>query len=511
MTTKRTVRTVSLLLAFVLLAPLAGCGSGASGESGGDTTPAVQTQSAPDAVTTEQPPETEPEPQYEPDDLPPDLRFDGAAVTIYGWSNNSHVERYEYFSEEQTGEIVNDAIFARNRAVEERLGVTLAYHLEPGDNAAFSKWVATVSASIRANSGDYDITAGYSMGGASLASKGMCQPLNELPYLDFSKPWWPSSLMDEATCGGKLYFCSGDLSTSMIYYLYGIYFDQEMLTDNNLESPYTLVKNGTWTVDKMKEMSEDVYSDLNGDGKKGFEDRLGYVTYGIYVDPYYFSCGLHYMEKDENDIPVLSESFSGERSQSVVEKVVSLVQTDGCMLAYGTTELAAAVSGAFKEGRALFISQEFVFAEQLRDAEFTYGIVPFPKYDEEQKEYVTITSFPYTLYAVPLDAKNAAMSAAILEAMGSEGYRTVSPALFEDAFKHKYAQDPECAEMFGLIRSIVSFDFGRVFCDSFSNQTWEVFRSAIINGNTNWMSTAKKYSKAFDKQLSKLTESLLGQ
>ncbi len=490
-----------LLLLAMMLSAFAGCSDTTATEETDASDPAAQTAEA-EVV------ETEEETMYLPDDLPADLTFGGATVTTFGWSGPSLVE---FYVEEQNGEVVNDAIFARNLAVEERLEIELEYHLEPGAYDQRNTWVQALSSSITAGDGAYDMSAGYSMAGASLASKGMCLPLNDLPYLDFDKPWWPESLLDEATCGGKLYFCSGDISTYMIYYLYGVYFNQNMLAEYDMENPYDLVQGGAWTLDKMSEMSSGVYVDINGDGVKGFEDRLGYITYSIYVDPYFFSCGLHTTEKDENDIPFLSPEFGSEKAHSVVEKVVAFTTSEGAMVGNGAEQIDPS-NNLFKEGRALFISHELTYAvNHLRDVEFTYGIVPYPKYDDAQENYVTITSFPYTLFGIPMDAKNPEMSAAVMEAMASESYRTVSPALFENAFKVKYAQDAQSSLMYDLIRSTVSFDFGRVFNNDLNSMTYSLFRNAIVQQNTNWASTIKSNEKALGKMIDRLTQSLLGE
>ena len=490
-----------LLLLAMMLSAFAGCSDAPAAEETDTTDPTASAE----AVETV---ETEEETMYLPDDLPEDLTYDGTTVTTFGWSGPVLVE---FYVEEQNGEVVNDAIFARNLAVEERLNIELEYHLEPGAFDQRNTWVQALSSSITAGDGAYDISAGYSMAGASLASKGMCLPLTDQEYLDFDKPWWPASLLDEATCGGKLYFCSGDISTYMIYYLYGVYFNQDILTEHDLENPYDLVQGGTWTLDKMSEMSAGVYIDLNGDGVKGFEDRLGYITYSIYVDPYFFSCGLHTTEKDENDIPFLSAEFGGEKAHSVVEKVVAFTSAEGSLVGNGAEQIEPS-HNVFKEGRGLFTSHELTFAvNHLRDVEFTYGIVPYPKYDEDQANYVTITSFPYTLYGIPMDAKNPSMSSAVMEAMASESYRTVSPALFENAFKVKYAQDEQSSLMYDLIRSTVSFDFGRVFNNDLNGMTYSLFRTAIVNQNTNWASTVKSNEKPLSKMIEKLNESLLGE
>ena len=107
-----------LLLLAMMLSAFAGCSDTTATEETDATDPAAQTTEA-EAV------ETEEETMYLPDDLPADLNFDGTTVTTFGWSGPVLVE---FYVEEQNGEIVNDAIFARNLAVEERLGIELEYH-----------------------------------------------------------------------------------------------------------------------------------------------------------------------------------------------------------------------------------------------------------------------------------------------------------------------------------------------------------------------------------------------
>jgi hypothetical protein len=484
----------ALCAALTLL--LTACGNAAAEQ---ETETSQNVQTAPEEA---EPVETEEETVYVKDSLPESMDLQSRTITTFGWSGPAFAE---FYVEEQNGEVVNDAIYSRNRSVEERLNITLAYHLEPGSYDKRNDWVNAVRSSITAGDGAYDITAGYSMAGASLAAKGMCLPLNELEYLDFSKPWWPPSLMDEVTCGGKMYVCSGDISTYMIYYLYGVYFNQELIGQFDLENPYDLVQSGEWTVDKLSGMAAAAYIDLNGDGTTDFQDSLGYTTTTVYVDPFYFSCGLHTTEKDENDIPHLAEEFSGEKAHSVVEKVVALVSMDGCLIGDGC-------NGAFKENRALFISHELTYAvSYLREAEFTYGIIPYPKYDEMQEQYVTITSFPYSLYSIPIDTADPDVSALVMEALASEGYRTVSPALFENAYKVKYARDTQSSLMYDLIRSTVSFDFGRVFNNELGGSTYSLFRDSIVGKNTNWISKVKGQSKVMTKMLDKLVAALTGE
>lgn len=488
-----------LLLLAMMLSAFAGCSDAPAAEETDTTDPTASAE----AVETV---ETEEETMYLPDDLPEDLTYDGTTVTTFGWSGPANAE---FYVEEMNGEIVNDAIFERNATVSERLDVVLEYTLVPGANPDRASWVNNISNSITAGDGAYDIAAGYSMAGASLAAKSMLIDLNTLAHIDFTKPWWPSSLQNEATVAGKLYFCSGDISTYMIYYLYGMYFNKQLISDYSLDNPYNLVKEGTWTLDKLMSMSEGIYVDANGNGTKDLADIYGFETHSTYVDPFYFGSGLRTTTVAEDGLPVLSDDFGSEKTHDVLVKLVEFFNTNDAWLETSSYDNA---NNLFKEGRAIFIDHEFTLAiNHLRNTEMDYGIVPIPKYDEAQTEYYTVMSFPYSLYGVPIDAKNPDMSAAVMECLASESYRQVSPALFETGFKVKYATDNESAEMFDIIRESVVFDFGRIFNDNFSSKTYSLFRSAVVSGDTNWASIYNANAKSLSKMIAKVVETLAGE
>ncbi len=489
---------ISIVLIVAMLAGmLVSCSGGETEvEQNGENAPITDTQ-------TET--ETKSETLYTPDDLPADLRYDGVTATVFGWSDPAAIE---FYADELNGELVNDAIYARNLTVEDRLGLKLNYVLEPGSNPNQGTWVKSIENSIRAGDQAYDVAAGYSMAGATLAYDHMLLDLADQPYLNFDKPWWPKSLMEEATCGGKLYFCSGDISTYMIYYMYATYFNKQMVEDHGLTDPYTLVHEGKWTLDTMLSMASGVYEDVNGDGKKDDGDRYGMVLHTTYSDPFFFGVGLRTTEKNADDIPVLAASFGGERTHWLLQTLVGFFDTNDGLMVSGLDGYTIG-DNLFKEGRALFTVNEFQYvAIKIRDAEIDYGILPIPKYDEAQQEYSTVMSFPYSLYGIPADAKDPAMSAALMECLASESYRTVTPALFETGMKVKYATDNESAQMFDIIRETIVFDFGRVFTNSMNSMTFSLFRDALSSKKDNWISIYEKNENKLTAALDKVVASL---
>ena len=100
------------------------------------------------------------------------------------------------------------------------------------------------------------------------------------------------------------------------------------------------------------------------------------------------------------------------------------------------------------------------------------------------------------------------MTGAVLECLGSEGYRQVTPALFETSMKLKYASGQDDSDMYDLIRSSIYIDLGRIFTTSFSNVTYSAFRSTLHRLSTNWASVYKGYDKVLKTQLKKVVTTL---
>lgn len=86
------------------------------------------------------------------------------------------------------------------------------------------------------------------------------------------RPWWDQRANEDLTVGGKLYFTTGDISILDNMCTMVLFFNKQLIEDNSLDDPYELVKNGTWTLDKLFAMSEKVANDLDGDQQMSIEN-----------------------------------------------------------------------------------------------------------------------------------------------------------------------------------------------------------------------------------------------
>jgi len=160
-------RVLSALLAVLLLSS---CGA-PSANPGADGTDSVTDTTAAESVETTAPVETEPPTEMEKRASVkanlPDVKFDGAEFRISTKSGTL----YEINAEELNGEARNDAVFERNRLVEEQFDVTIVPVISNLNDV--SGHAAEVMRSIQAQDDAYALIAAYAMASGTLAVKNM--------------------------------------------------------------------------------------------------------------------------------------------------------------------------------------------------------------------------------------------------------------------------------------------------------------------------------------------------
>ncbi len=433
------------------------------------------------------------------DSLPDDLKLGGRKVTTLYWSD---VEHEEFKSEAMRGELVNDAIYNRNLRVEDRLDIMLDYVGRPGNAGNNNGFTEYARSNILAETNDFDIIAAYSRTAANLASNNLTEDLSGLDYLDFSKPWWPEDLTNTATIKNRLLFCSGDISANMLYMMYVTFFNKDLIDQYDLENPHDLVEKNEWTIDKMFSMTAGTYIDLNTNQKKDALDQYGLIDTNRNLDALFIGSGLITIEKDAEDVPTISPLFGSEKAQNLVTKICdAYYSTEDCFY----NDDAKAALESYGAGRGIFIVERSRLSfSRLTPSGINYGIVPVPKYDSEQSNYITHIGFPYTLYTIPIGLSDPDNIAAVLECMASESYRQVTPAVFEISMKTKYANDDISSRMFDIARETVSFDLGIIYCTPLNNLTFSLFRNAIISKSANYLVAYEANKRVLEVALNNL-------
>ena len=107
------------------------------------------------------------------------------------------------------------------------------------------------------------------------------------------------------------------------------------------------------------------------------------------------------------------------------------------------------------------LSKITVFVSDMEDP---YGILPIPKYSEDQPEYLSFVNGATPFVMVAKTVEDPEFVGTILEAMAAYNYDKVTPKLFEVATKLQAAQDPASAAMVDYIVRNRIWDLG-YYCD----------------------------------------------
>ena len=474
-----------LLAALLTASSLTACGGAEpvqETESVGDTT-AVQT-------------ETETEDERAVQDNVPEMDFGGQGFRSIVQASTD----YEIYIEEESGDALKDAIYYRNRDVEERFNVVI----EAPSSETYDALSPRVKKSITAGDDEFDLVLGQMEQSGKDAQEGIFRNWYDIPYVDFEMPWWPKSIArDAATVNGKMYNTVSDLCMSYAEQTWGIVFDKVAAANYGVESPYALVKEGKWTVDQLLTITEGIYTDVNGDGQKDAGDYYGYVSAmnGCLLLSYFYGFDQRLAVVDGQNVNMM---LNTEKAAAICDKLYALhFASDGTYIpetGVGNKDIYT----CFTEGKALFcpIQMQYLYL-QLREYENDYGVIPMPKWDEEQAEYYSVCDAGANIMAIPVTAANIEMIGAVVEALSAQSWRTVLPTYYDIALGAKSARDPESVEMIDLVLSSRVIDFAYLY-DGWSG--WVFKLADFVKTEGAFASTYEKHAKAmqtyYDKVLS---------
>lgn len=463
------LRWLALSMSLLLLLFTACSESGNNTEAPSEKQETVTTDTDIESVLTEEDEDAIPAP-----DIPDDADWEGAGFTIIypGWS------LYEHYltSDEMNGDVMNDAMFNRTASVNDRLNVQIQF--------VTVGYIDTILTEVRktVTSGDnaYDMAVTHCINGLQgLLSDKLILDWIDIPYVDLTKPYWNSSILEQLSIDGITPFAASDM---LIADPNVIFFNNDIAVNSNLDNLYDIVNEGTWTVDRMTELSDAVVADLNGDGRMTADDQYGVCgCRGWPMISFMYGCGQFVASFDEEGTP--SISLMNDNAVTMMEKLYKLFCEGN--RSYFTSEDRYI---PFETNHALFYFLSLSSMEQYRNTEVDYGIIPFPKLDENQEEYISLN---WTgLQCIPKSCRNPEMTGMVSELLAYESRIQVLPAYFDSLLDGKIARHDETRKMLDIIFDTCVYDFGM----NFSNQSNFLYMLPDLIGQ-NSTDIASYYSK----------------
>lgn len=422
--------------------------------------------------------------------------FNAAAFRIAGMDPDMYNSvLIEFDFEEDQEDIVYEAIYRRNRAVEERYNLVF----ENDYIGTYNECRALFEKNVTGNDSYYSLYMMTQRDSLSKVLDGAVIPSDSIPYLDFSQPWYQDGMNSVFNIDGIQLLCYTD--TCMCSYLSTVclFFNQNIVRDRtDIDNPYDLVENGTWTLDNFFSLANTAKTDLNGDGFSVDDgDIFGIAGEhdGLYASMWIGS-DVKAIDVD-GDGELRFNAAKNEKFTGIVEKVANQVKIDGLFcnsykyfsdISTNSDIQRRGGQQYFSDGKALFKIGGLGEIQTLRNMEADFGLVPLPKYDENQKEYRTRTADGW-IYNVPsvsdIDLK---MAGTVIDALGAEAANYVKPAFFEKALQYKYIRETDkevTLKMLNLIFDSAIIDLSDTFLDCFAVPMWTV----ISEGNGNYQSS----------------------
>jgi len=145
--------------------------------------------------------------------------FSGLEAKTYDGKNFNIISRETQTKQfdvgEETGDIINDAVYMRNRTVEEKFDVAIKVISVAGEWDTQNTFLNTLKNSIMAGDAAFDLVDGYAAYIGSLIGAGLYLNLLDIPHLRLTEPWWSQHAVNELTIKGKLFVVPGDITTNL--------------------------------------------------------------------------------------------------------------------------------------------------------------------------------------------------------------------------------------------------------------------------------------------------------
>jgi len=407
--------------------------------------------------------------------------------------------------ESETGEVLDDAVYARNQSIEEKFNVVLKEV-----NFDISVIEQKIKSTILAGENIYDAIycPAYNVGsiGALITQNLFCN-LKDISELQLDKPWWNQNIQEECSIGSgnNSYFTVCDINIMDLQVPWCVYFNEDMMANLGLDLPYSMVKDGSWTYDKLAEYAK-AGAQLNS--AVSFDwDASGSAVYGLTawqhgIGALLAASGERYVSKDENGFPYISAET--EKFYNACDKIAQLTNIKGVYQSANDWPNPFNFQYMFRDGRALLMIGELKAADSLRNIDSTFGILPLPKYDGNQSRYYSPVTIQMPVLTIPTTNADTQRTGIILDAMAYLSYKNVTPIFFDVTMSQKRLRNDESIEMLHIIKDSVIYDLGLAY--GWSTDLYLKIREGLDTGKNIAATTIEKNKGKLETAIEKTME-----
>lgn len=371
-----------------------------------------------------------------------------------------------FYNEESVSGALNKAVEQRNIFLMDKYGAEIEVKKVSGTGLT-----SELKASLESGIEFCDMICVSATTTTKLYTAGLLGDMNTLPNFDPNNAYFDQRNATELATNSTFYILPDP--TAQIYdELHVLFFNRNLINAAGAD-PESLVMQGKWTWDAFHETAKaaapkvyekatsDIYKDTFGLGA-----YYGETTYpfAIWVSTGEKLIGNTYKNPVEL---ALTPDYITEVCQNLVKKY----NTRGKYPLDGNDAMEAFE----KEGRLAFFSNKLSYMYALRDGTSKgseYGVLPMPKYSEEQTQYYSLVSNEARVFSVPKTIESAtqerkAFVSAVIQATCAAGRTTVRDAYVAHFIGQYLNNNTETVVLKTIIDS-ATFDFSQVYGSTIS-------------------------------------------
>lgn len=340
-----------------------------------------------------------------------------------------------------SGNALDKAVFTRNELVGQKYNFYV-FEFQSED------WIATAQATGMTGGKDaYDMWAFKMNDMPSLAQEGYMWDLRDVEYIRLNAAYYDQSLRKSASFANHEFFLTGDLVYMDELATECIVFNPDMWNSFNMEltfgkTPYEIVDDGEWTIEKFTEMVKITTFDRDGNDVMDRTDWWGFCWENSNILGLNIGMGNELLTKDEDDIFILDVK---EKQITDLEKIIELFNA-GYSVGRDWTE------DVFDMGNQFCTIRGIKYLADYTALGLNFGVLPFFKSSVEQKNYYAfISTYGSNAVNITTTAQDPNKVASIIELLSYQSRKTVSPTFNNYIFGGRILQHEEDTRMLELV------------------------------------------------------------
>jgi len=392
----------------------------------------------------------------------PDIDQKDYKDEFFLWIQPEHNPVKYHWVEESDNDVMSQAVFDRQMKIYQYLGVdVVGKATQNGKN-----YVEPFKISVKNKDGSVDTLLSHVYHGIDgFITGNYLADFNSFSQINLLADYWDFDMMEDAAINGKYFLGKSDLN---MLWTFVIAYNKDMMEkygDMLGETVYEMVDGYRWTLDKMISLSECVYIDNSADGQTK-DDTFGIIgCQDIAFCGFLHSSNIGIVEPDETGAYVLAayNDMNKAKTTEIVDKIHALAKSNSAWFwKYDGIGMIG-----FQEGKSLMsLSDTKGHLPSYPNYDIRFGILPYPMYDEAQKD-VGYRSLQWGGYiCIPSYVENTEMVGDTVEMLSyySDG---VHSAFYEKLLGKQASECPEDSRMLDIVWDGLCTDFAQTYYGAF--------------------------------------------